>query len=44
MASLHGNFLRIHLISPDFEMGELGFAIDRRKRANRGVRTMGNFV
>jgi hypothetical protein len=21
-------------------MGELGFAIDRRKRANRGVRTM----
>jgi len=37
------NLLRVHLVSPDLEVGKLGFAVDGGKGAIHGVRTVGDF-
>src|SRR4030095_13088375 len=38
-----GDLLGIHLVGPDLEVSEVGFAVDRGKRSVHGVGTMGNF-
>src|ERR1039457_7191630 len=35
-----GNFLRIHLIGPDFKIGKFGLAVDGPERAIHGVQTV----